>query len=142
MKVTLSVDHKTAIEISHKSLDVLIGFLDDDSAHAELFDTLVSHPSSRVRIELAAKEHLSVESYERLAHDASVEVVQRLAGNMVALKSLALATLKVMFERDISIASELIHWGLDELDPQRKKTVLSALGKYDDPAILDALENL
>ncbi|MEQ1532591.1 MAG: hypothetical protein HOO97_01660 [Sideroxydans sp.] len=142
MKITVQIDGGFTTELPHADFANFIGLLEDAPIYANFYEALAAHPSSQIRAEVASKTCLLVDTYERLAQDSSIEVVRRFMGNTAALLSISTETLKTMIGRDISIASELVSWGVDEMDTERRGIVITELIKYDDPIIRDAIANL
>lgn len=142
MKVTVQIDQGLTTELPHAAVADMVYSFENSPIYANLFEELAGHPSSQVRASVAFKTCLLANTYEQLAQDSSIEVVQRIMGNSTALHSISTESLKTMISRDISIASELVTWGLDEMDTERRGVVITELLKYDDPIIRDAIANL
>lgn len=142
MKITVQINHGVAIDLPYAVVADIVGSLEDAPIYANFYEELVAHPSSRIRADVASKTCLLADTYERLAQDSSIEVMQRIVGNSVALASISTETLKTMIGRDVSIANELVSWGLDEMDSKRRGGVVTELLKYNDPIIRDAVCDL
>jgi len=141
MKVTVQINQGQVIELPHPVVQLLIGFLDEDAESPKFFEELSLHPSSTIRAEVANKLQLSAATYERLAYDPSIDVVKSVIGNSSALAVLAADTFKAMIRRDVSVALELLSWGLEEMPSALRAEVWGEILKYDDSAILDAVKN-
>ncbi|MDH2915532.1 MAG: hypothetical protein PXX77_01515 [Gallionella sp.] len=141
MKVTAQVNQVSPIEFSQSSLRLLIGFLEDEPVNHAFFDELALHPSSQIRAEVAGKLNLSAATFERLSVDPSIEVVKTISTNSTAWEVLPAEVFKTMIRRDVSVALEMLAWSLGEMRPDLREVVLAEILKYDDPAILDAVQN-
>lgn len=139
MKITLQIDQGRAIELPHSVVEDIVCFLEDIPSNAHFYEELSRHTSCQIRATVAAKTHLSVKAFKRLANDPSIEVVQAIAWNNDAIQSLGLESLLLMIQRDVSIAKAFLAADLDELNQDIKDAVIDELFKYNDPTVLDDL---
>jgi hypothetical protein len=137
MKVTAQINQVHPIELSHSALSTLIGFLDDEPVNQAFFDELALHSSSEIRVGVASKLNLSAATIARLAIDSSIEVVKIISTNTTAWEVLPAEAFKAMIRRDVSVAFELLAWGLGDMPPGLREVVLAEILKYDDPQVLD-----
>lgn len=145
MKVTAQINQGAAFELPHSAVHELIGILDEQPATQCLFEEISSHPSSQIRAAVAAKLNLSTTTYQRLAHDPSIDVVKAIAGNSSAWQVLSADTFKTMIRRDVSVTLELLTWlayGGIEMPEAVRDEVLAEIKKSDDPAIIESVQNL
>lgn len=137
MKVTLSIDSQESIEIGHSDLGFIVNCLDDNARHADFFSRLAEHPASEVRSVAAGKSCLPLDALERLAHDASIEVVRCVANNERALEMFDVSLIQEMINRDVSVAADIAD-NLSLVREYIREEVAYALSKHDDPKVADA----
>lgn len=140
MKITLAIDQQHSMEIGYSELADFIGFFNDNPSSADFYNHLSTHPASQIRAEVAGKTCLPLATLEKLAADASIEVVMKVAGNKTAMKSFDTEQILNMIRRDVSVALEIARYQLPYIQPFICEEVMEELSNHQDPNVRDAIK--
>ena len=140
MKITLAIDQQHSMEIGYSELADFIGFFNDNSSSADFYNYLSTHPASQIRAEVAGKKCLPLATLEKLAADASIEVVMKVAGNNTAMKSFDADQILNMIRRDVSVALEIARYQLPYIQPFICEEVMEELSNHQDPNVWNAIK--
>lgn len=139
MQITLAINQKHSMDIGYSELADFIGLFNDNPSSAGFYSELSTHPASQIRAEVAAKTCLPLATLEKLATDASIEVVLKVAGNKTAMQSFDTDKILCMIRRDVSVALEIARYQLPYMNPFVSEAVIEELRQHDDPNVRDAL---
>lgn len=135
--VSLTVND-IAVTIDSSALADVLRSLPDIEAYKKFYESLITHPSSRVRASIADKEQLSEEAISVLAKDSSVEVLRNLVRNRTAREVLPLDLTIQIIERDVEVADSIAGYVEDWSNTME---IAKILKNHSDPQVRLALAN-
>ena len=135
--VSLSVGG-VSVKLDSTALADVIRNLPDTEAYKKFYEGLITHPSSRVRSNIADKEQLGEEAILQLAKDASVEVLRNLARNRTVREVLSLELTLLIIERDVEVADTIASYVEDWSNTIE---IAKILKNHTDPQVRFSLAN-
>lgn len=135
--VSLTVNDIT-VTIDSNALSDVLRNLPDIEVYKKFYESLITHPSSRVRASIADKEQLGEEAISVLAKDSSVEVLRNLVRNRTAREVLPLDLTIQIIERDVEVADSIACYVEDWSNTME---IAKILKNHPDPQVRLALAN-
>ena len=135
IKFTLAINQNISMELEYSEVVDFIGFFNNKPSSVDFYNELSTHPASQVRSEIAGKTCLPLETFERLANDASIEVALKVAGNKTAMQTFSAEQIVNMIRRDVSVALEIARYQLPFIKLTEFEAVISELTVHDDPIV-------
>lgn len=138
-ELVITIDGKESrVDIPYTSMNDLAYTLPDVEENRKIFDVLANHTSIETLAGVAAKENLSIESFQKIISTGGHKAKIALLENKKFRQQVKLELLKKWVMRDselaITVANNLNDFG--EIDP---KEIVEILLKHPDPEVINYL---
>ena len=135
----VSADGSLVCQLSGEALASLVYALPNTKDMSDFYLALAKHPDSRVRENLAAKEHLPEEAVYLLAKDSSIDVVLAVVRNYCVREFLSIDDLMAVCRADPKLASEIAQ--NVETYANADSQIMEYLESHPDSAVRQSLAN-